>query len=338
MRREIRHAAGAVLATAAAALCGSGLALATPTVGEISALLEQRAVSYDKAQAQRAAVGALIRAEDPAAKILSKAEAAQLESVLNGTAERRCGEGGAAPVSYTNATPRTLDSLELWPEGIAYLKIRGLYLGSGSELLSHLRALSGSWPGLILDLRGADGCDLASAADLASPFRGAGNALFKILDGRDQTVQTQLSAETPPLRFLVMMLVDRDTTCAAELLAGLLSGCPNVMLIGAPTRGDPRLRELVPLTDGEVLYVATRRIVMGDGRSYGKTGIRPDVVVAAEASAAGFTGNVSSNAPAARRPASERSGLSSRVAGDPILRRATDILVGLQALGVHGSR
>ena len=108
------------------------------------------------------------------------------------------------------------------------------------------------------------------------------------------------------------------------------------MLIGSVTRGEARLREQVILPDGQAALLATRRLIPLLGETYDCKGVLPDVMVGGTNEHAGDFCRTNSSF-RALSPKSERDrDLMKRVDNDVVLRRATDILLGLRTLGGYG--
>ncbi|MDP2991669.1 MAG: S41 family peptidase, partial [Kiritimatiellota bacterium] len=190
--------------------------------------------------------------------------------------------------------------------------------------------------GVILDIRGANGMDLASVVEIGSLFAHAGDTLFILRDGHNTAVAAYQAKAGQPMDKPVMVLIDQDTSGAAEVLAGLLSVCKGAMLIGTPTRGDDRVRNVIPLANDHVLYIATQRIELGKGPAYYQKGVLPHVHVAQTNEPAGRASEFAAEEPDIFAGISEQErqdrALIKRVDGDVILRRAVDILLGLKAL------
>lgn len=296
---------------------------AIDSVEALTAFLDTNGIPYDRARALSAAVEGALRSIDPGARLLS-AEAAQALLARGGLLY------GAGPGAGETNRP-TLDAVELWPEGLAYLKVNAIQSGSGAELLAHLAALTGQ-TGVILDLRGAGGGDLESAAALASPFRCPGDAVFMLSDVRDRAPVTYVATATLPFRAALMVLTDHDTCGAAETVAACYRGMPGVMLIGVPTRGDANVRELLPLPDGGFLYLATHRVAPVDRPSYEGMGVPPDITVTSfDPGLLARTEPPARNRTPSAKTLRDRE-LMLRVTHDAVLRRATDILLGLKAI------
>lgn len=311
-----------VLALCAAWSCAP-CARAAFGIPEMMRLMEERGLIVSSNSAADGALLGLIRSVDPSGRICQPDEARMCQSEWSG-------ESGAA------SSNGVVSDFEAWPEGVSYLKITGLTAGGGKEILGHLRSLAGG-SGVILDLRGSAGADLESVVALASPFYQAGVPLFRVESLSGAVLETRVAASEEPLACPLMALVDGETRCAPEILAALWSGREGVMLLGEPTRGDTRLRELLPLPDGRSVCLATRRLVPCSGADEFR-GVRPDVeVIAGNGRATPLV-----HVPGHGRPLSEKSvqdrSLMMRVDGDPALRRGVDILLALRASQDHGQR
>jgi hypothetical protein len=327
-RNEARNSTVLKRAVMVLGMALAGPVLATDGLEPLASFLETNGIKVDRATAFQAATEAFLKAVDPGARFCTADEAAAL---------RAEGPGITTGLVATALLP-TLEAVELWPEELAYVKVRGLRKGGGTELLSHLKGLSNQ-AGIIVDLRGTDGSDLDAVVELVSPFSCPGEALFTIQDSRGATLATRTAAERPPLKAAIMVLTDRETRGAAETLAALWQGCPGIMLIGTATRGDSRVRDILTLPDGRLLYVVTHRVVPVQGGDYEGRGVVPDVEVTTPVVAGGTPLQETrvSNNPVSAKSIQDRE-LMIRVDGDAVLRRATDVLLGLRALNGYGHR
>lgn len=307
-------------AAVAGGLLAAGVASGFESVEAFTGFLESHAIAYDRTSVVAAAISGVLARIDPGARFVSADEARALT------------EGGGTSAAASGSVVRvTLDAVELWPEGMAYLKVGALGPGSGAEVMEHLRCL-GDRTGVVLDLRGTDGTDLESAAVLAGPFRNEGERLFSVndLSGGEQQAYTATSA--PACRMPLMVLIDRDTRGSAEVMAACCRGSPGVMLIGTSTRGDALLRELLPLPDGSYLHVATRRVVPAGRPGFERTGVEPDIGIAAFDPGVFANGDTPARARLHASKTPKDHELLLRVHHDVALRRAVDILLGLRAL------
>ena len=235
-----------------------------------------------------------------------------------------------------------VESADLLGSDLTYVRLNGLYPGTAAEVIPLLT----NWQargrfGIVLDLRGADGEDAASADGLAACFAGEGRLLYRWTDRAGQERAAHKAPPGTPLTMPLLVLVDRETTGAAELLAAMLAGgVRGVLLVGSETSGDPLVRQALPLEGGRMALVATRILATPDGKTYdGARGVRPEVAIAADAE------DDPDYEPAAVidrrhtvREELEDRALRSRLQGDAALHRAVDVLLGLKALNIRAFR
>lgn len=227
------------------------------------------------------------------------------------------------------------------PMDLAYLRLNGLYSRDGRDAIETLRAWQDAGRfGAILDVRGANGDNLEGAAELAGLMAPPSTVLATLQDFRGRTLHTYRADAEKPLTGPIIILVDAQTCGAAEALTIFLAGRGRgVLIVGERTAGDPGVREKIPLSSGETLYVATRRLVTPDGAIHaGQHGLKPDIEVA--------PATISTPPDGPRRTTlnperpdqdSEAHRLRERVKQDAVLQRAVDVLLGLRALNLHAS-
>lgn len=250
----------------------------------------------------------------------------------------RAGAIVTARVPRAVASLPVIETAEVWPREIGYARVNGLFAGRTRELVDLLRAWEEKQlAGGILDLRGAGGDDLDGVAALAAPFASPGSLLFSIRDRRDNDVDRRLATGADrPARLPLMVLVDESTTGAAEAFAAVATdSLRGVLVIGRPTGGDPLIREGLEL-DGHTLYIATRRLVTGNGYAMdGRAGATPNLLVTARTAQPEFEPEPG---PDRRQRLDEEAldrALRDRVRADPVLQRALDVVLGLKALNIR---
>jgi C-terminal processing protease CtpA/Prc len=214
-----------------------------------------------------------------------------------------------------------------------------VFEGSGREIAAWLeRCAQAPGTGGILDLRGADGDDLDALREVAARLAPAGSDVFEVrgANGRPLAALRTPTNAVPLDGLTLVVLADGETGGASEALAALLKGRAGVLVAGTPTRGDKGLMEYIPLSDTEVLYVATRWLFTPEGRPVSGVAVTPDVPVRAPRDGANVARLPLLEELLDGKPVSERAqrdrGLMERVAGDAVLERAVDMLLGLEAL------
>lgn len=235
----------------------------------------------------------------------------------------------------TQVVRPSVELVEYLPRGVVYLKVNGLFADAG-ELVEKLIALSNDISGVVIDLRGAGGTNLPAVADVASLFVSAGQKLLTVELPDGTALQTYEASARGSVDMPAMILVDKETKCAAEVLAAVLGKLGRqVLVIGQPTAGDPCVRNFWELPGGDYAYMVHRRIILADGTVLnGRNGVEPDIEVNEEAEpmVVRTHRHFSADTPEEEKLATL---LQERLVGDPALERAVDTILGLKALGLR---
>src|SRR5437773_2949334 len=150
------------------------------------------------------------------------------------------------------------------------------YVRLGSLNNANLQALDRTLSGfaakkvndLIVDLRTSSATsDLSLAAEFAKRFCPKGKPIFTLRKptGRQDRVFT--SDREPAFRGLIMVLVDGDTTGAAEAIAAALRFYNKALIIGQPTAGRAAEYSDLPLPGSKILRLAVAEMISPEGRS-----------------------------------------------------------------------
>jgi carboxyl-terminal processing protease len=149
--------------------------------------------------------------------------------------------------------------------------------------------------GFVLDLRFADGTNYTAAAEIASRFVSGSEELFTLKSSEKGAKVFRASAEAKPAASAagldltaapLVLLVNAETRGGAEALAGALRAHDRGIVIGSKTAGTAAAWKDIKLSDGQVLRLATAKIVLpANDEETGKpvnlfpNGITPDVTV-----------------------------------------------------------
>ena len=272
--------------------------------------------------------------------LLAEGDEAGLEIGLLGAD----GKSRTVSVERVRRAESSLTDVEDLPAGMGYLRAAGIFEGAGAEIAAALdRWQAAGKLGAILDLRGANGVAEGEIPVVAAKFVPVGSVLYAMTDRLGNELASVPSGPAPAASLPLMVLVDEETSGASELLAAVLSGgVQGAMVIGRETAGDPLIREPKKLSTGRYALLATRQLKIPDGTVYaGVAGVQPDVVITDSA----LDETVyEPEAPVLRKGHSltdeekEDKALRDRTRNDTYLRRATDVLLGLKALGYGASR
>ncbi len=173
-------------------------------------------------------------------------------------------------------------STTLRPDGIFVVELLTFTANAPDLFRSALREFveSGSSK-LILDMRGNPGGYLEAAVNMASWFLPSG----KIIVTEDyaghtgNVVHRSLGYDVFNENLKLVILVDRGSASASEILAAALRYHMGAKLIGANTFGKGSVQELVEITPETALKITVARWLGPDGMQIPREGIVPDVLV-----------------------------------------------------------
>lgn len=150
--------------------------------------------------------------------------------------------------------------------------------GAGAKVRRAVSSLAAQGArGFILDLRGNPGGLLDEAVNVASVFVEGGPVVSFGRPGQGDVVyKARAAAET---KLPLVVLVDQGSASASEVVAGAIKDRGRGVLVGAHTYGKGSIQSVVPLSDGSAIKVTTSTYRTPSGRSIGRRGIEPDVVV-----------------------------------------------------------
>lgn len=131
---------------------------------------------------------------------------------------------------------------------------------------------------LVIDFRApvtnAEFARVAAFIDLFSP---AGQILFKIAKPNDDKPQLFLSKSAPQWQGDLILLVDADTSPAAETAAAAINHVRPSLIVGEKTRGAAVQFEEVALTPDTALRFASAHVLLPDDSTLFRSGVSPRI-------------------------------------------------------------
>lgn len=137
--------------------------------------------------------------------------------------------------------------------------------------------LSKQGVGVILDLRNNPGGYLQRAIDLGSEFIADGTIVVQ--EGVEKTENFGVDRSGRLIGTPLVVLVNKGSASAAEILSGALKERLGVKLVGEKTFGKGTVQEVEDLAGGAGIHITIAKWNLPSGKNIHKEGIEPDVVV-----------------------------------------------------------
>ncbi|WP_448531574.1 S41 family peptidase [Pseudothermotoga sp.] len=164
---------------------------------------------------------------------------------------------------------------------IGYIMITRFGAKTSQEMASALDEIfQKGVQGILLDLRNNPGGYLNSAIDVASYFVDKG-AIVKTRNAYGVEEVYESKGNKYP-NVPVVILVNRGSASASEIVAGALRDHNVAKIVGQRTFGKGSVQTGFPLANGGTLYLTTARYMTPSGKDIHRIGIEPDVVVEEE--------------------------------------------------------
>ncbi|HQZ88022.1 MAG TPA: S41 family peptidase [Gammaproteobacteria bacterium] len=175
-------------------------------------------------------------------------------------------------------------------DNFGYVRVSQFQSNSGDELTRSLQALKknngGKLKGIILDLRNNPGGVLDTAVQIADTFLDRDKLkqydnVIVYAKGRIPGSQIKEKAHAGDLLngAPMVVLVNRGSASAAEIVAGALQDYHRAVIVGDQTWGKGTVQTVLPLKDNRGLKLTTALYYTPAGRSIQATGIVPDILV-----------------------------------------------------------
>ena len=225
----------------------------SPDFQEVYDLVKTHASGLSATDLNEAAVNGLLVSLGPKASLVTNGEPATVS-------------GSGAGIAKT----------EVFGGNIDYVRITRVENGLSDMIAGACQRLSSSNQpgGLILDLRYATGGDYAAAAAAADLFIAKAQPLLKWGNGAASSHDKTNAIQLP-----LAILVNSETSAAAEALAAVLRSAGAGLLLGSKTAGEAMVMQEFPLKNGERLRIATAPVALGNGTALSTDGLKPDIDV-----------------------------------------------------------
>lgn len=159
---------------------------------------------------------------------------------------------------------------------VGYIRLNQFSANASKEMQEAIRNLEKQQvAGYILDLRGNPGGLLFSSVEIARMWMDKGIIVSTVdrQGTREREVANGRALTDKPL----VILVDKGSASASEILSGALQDNKRAVLVGTQTFGKGLVQSVRPLDDGSGLAVTIAKYLTPNNRDINKHGIDPDV-------------------------------------------------------------
>jgi carboxyl-terminal processing protease len=154
-------------------------------------------------------------------------------------------------------------------QGIGYIRLERFSRRASDEVRQAIKdlKLKGNLKGLVLDLRGNPGGLLDAAVEVAGKFVPRGTMVVSTKGRNQEADKKYFTSEEPVLPTTpVIVLTDRGSASASEIVSGALQDLDRAMIVGTRTFGKGLVQTILPLDYGAQLKITTARYYTPSGR------------------------------------------------------------------------
>jgi carboxyl-terminal processing protease len=165
---------------------------------------------------------------------------------------------------------------------VAIVALHQFGQSADDEFRTRMQEVAAKQPtGIILDLRNNPGGLLDAAGVVVSTFL-PDQSPFVLINTKDQSTPELTNGEPViPAGIPLVVLVNRGSASAAEIVAGALQDAKRATIVGEKTFGKGTVQQVVPFDDGSSLKMTIAEWRTPKGRKIDGLGVDPDVSVTA---------------------------------------------------------
>lgn len=162
---------------------------------------------------------------------------------------------------------------------IGYIKFNSFDEGCSIEFEEKLKELNKQdIKSLIIDIRNNGGGIVEEAINIADLFVEKNATLLITTDKKNKEEITKAKKD-PIMNIPIVLLTNKGTASASEILAGALKDNNKAKIIGETSYGKGVIQELLKLRDGSGLKITTNEYFTPNKNKINKVGIKPDIEV-----------------------------------------------------------
>ena len=166
-------------------------------------------------------------------------------------------------------------------EGVAIVKLPVFQNNSRQNILTALTKLNAPVSGLVIDVRDNPGGVLEAAVDIAGLFMSETPVVQ--IEGREGVESILTTSADAQLSILpVIILQNRYSASAAEVLASSLQTQKRAQIVGETSYGKGSVQSVIPVNDEQAIKLTVAHYLTADGRQIDDIGVTPDIELKGE--------------------------------------------------------
>jgi carboxyl-terminal processing protease len=172
---------------------------------------------------------------------------------------------------------------EMMPGGIGYLRIIEFTPITPGRVQDALDAFEkAGYTGLLIDLRNNPGGLITSVVDVADKFIDEGVIVStrSRISYENREFKSSKSKTTAPKGLPIVVLINKGSASASEILAGALKDYRLAYLVGETTYGKGSVQQIMDLLNQDAMKITMARYYTPSGANIDKLGIPPDREIA----------------------------------------------------------
>ncbi|MGI4826788.1 MAG: S41 family peptidase, partial [Janthinobacterium lividum] len=178
-------------------------------------------------------------------------------------------EGAAKPLTFDlvrdEVSRPSVDLAFLIKPGIGYMHVTGFMETTSRDVQDALDKFGPNLQGLVIDLRGNPGGLLNEAVEMSDKFLQKGQIVVS-QHGRAFQDQIYRSPKGSDAKYPIVVLVNRNTASAAEIVSGALQDHDRALIVGETTFGKGLVQTVFPIAENTGLALTTYHYYTPSGR------------------------------------------------------------------------
>ena len=176
------------------------------------------------------------------------------------------------------AIPIKTMEYEITRDNIGVITLENIMGGKAVSDFKNIIIETNNTKGIIIDLRNNYGGVLANAIQMANYMMDQGK-IVSIQSRINTKYQIYSDGEKIFKNKPVVILINKNTASAAEILAGTLKDNLNAILIGEKSYGKNSIQQVIPMANSTGLILTTDKYILPAGNDIYRKGLTPDIII-----------------------------------------------------------